>query len=147
MGAFLRCLPYSRLAYVCLTEIFGDDFVLQFGVGTLGHPWGNAPGAVANQVALEACVQARNEGHDLATELEEQEQVSPFFGGAEQSKNEIDQMIVSLCSSPALARCITHPTPKVRSLLCVRIFTGMNHICCLRIARGFINNDNDFAKF
>ncbi|CAI9272095.1 unnamed protein product [Lactuca saligna] len=43
-----------------LTEIFGDDSVLQFGGGTLGHPWGNAPGAVANRVALEACVQARN---------------------------------------------------------------------------------------
>ncbi|KAF7800411.1 ribulose-1,5-bisphosphate carboxylase/oxygenase large subunit [Senna tora] len=27
-----------------LTEIFGDDSVLQFGGGTLGHPWGNAPG-------------------------------------------------------------------------------------------------------
>ncbi|MFQ6651439.1 hypothetical protein Gotur_023770 [Gossypium turneri] len=25
--------------------IFGDDSVLQFGGGTLGHPWGNAPGA------------------------------------------------------------------------------------------------------
>jgi ribulose-bisphosphate carboxylase large chain len=36
--------------------------VLQFGGGTLGHPWGNCPGAVANRVALEACVQARNEG-------------------------------------------------------------------------------------
>ncbi|KAG2664271.1 hypothetical protein I3760_16G073600 [Carya illinoinensis] len=32
------------------------------------HPWGNAPGAVANRVALEACVQARNEGCDLARE-------------------------------------------------------------------------------
>ncbi|KAI3816538.1 hypothetical protein L1987_16239 [Smallanthus sonchifolius] len=39
-----------------------------FGGGTLGHPWGNAPGAVANRVALEACVQARNVGRDLATE-------------------------------------------------------------------------------
>ncbi|KAK8954849.1 hypothetical protein KSP39_PZI002168 [Platanthera zijinensis] len=39
-----------------------------FGGGTLGHPWGNAPGAVANRVALEACVQARNEGRDLARE-------------------------------------------------------------------------------
>ncbi|GJZ86801.1 ribulose-1,5-bisphosphate carboxylase/oxygenase large subunit [Tanacetum coccineum] len=29
-----------------LTEIFGDDSVLHFGGGTLGHPWGNAPGAV-----------------------------------------------------------------------------------------------------
>ncbi|KAL4315427.1 hypothetical protein AHAS_Ahas15G0184000 [Arachis hypogaea] len=51
-----------------LTEIFGDDSVLQFGGGTLGHPWRNAPGAVANRVALEACVQARNEGRDLARE-------------------------------------------------------------------------------
>ncbi|CAI0461191.1 unnamed protein product [Linum tenue] len=51
-----------------LTEIFGDDSVLQFGGGTLGHPWGNAPGAVANRVALEPCVQARNEGRDLARE-------------------------------------------------------------------------------
>ncbi|XVF50373.1 hypothetical protein PTKIN_Ptkin04bG0093900 [Pterospermum kingtungense] len=35
-----------------LTEIFGDDFVLQFGGGTLGHPWGNASAAVANRVDL-----------------------------------------------------------------------------------------------
>ncbi|PPS00526.1 hypothetical protein GOBAR_AA20134 [Gossypium barbadense] len=34
----------------------------------LGHPWGNAPGVVANRVALEACVQAHNEGRDLARE-------------------------------------------------------------------------------
>ncbi|CAH1431651.1 unnamed protein product [Lactuca virosa] len=47
-----------------VTEIFEDDSILQFGGGTLGHTWGNAPGAVA----LEACVQARNEGRDLATE-------------------------------------------------------------------------------
>ncbi len=51
-----------------LVEIFGDDSVLQFGGGTVGHPWGNAPGATANRVALEACVQARNEGRNLARE-------------------------------------------------------------------------------
>ena len=28
-----------------LVTIFGDDSVLQFGGGTLGHPWGNAAGA------------------------------------------------------------------------------------------------------
>nr|AEW12993.1 ribulose-1,5-bisphosphate carboxylase/oxygenase large subunit [Strombomonas acuminata] len=49
-----------------LTEIFGDDACLQFGGGTLGHPWGNAPGAAANRVASEACV--RNEGRDLSRE-------------------------------------------------------------------------------
>jgi ribulose-bisphosphate carboxylase large chain len=51
-----------------LVEIFGDDAVLQFGGGTLGHPWGNAPGATANRVALEACIQARNEGRDMMRE-------------------------------------------------------------------------------
>jgi ribulose-bisphosphate carboxylase large chain len=45
-----------------LVTIFGDDSVLQFGGGTLGHPWGNAAGAAANRVALEACVEARNQG-------------------------------------------------------------------------------------
>lgn len=54
-----------------LTTIFGDDSVLQFGGGTLGHPWGNAAGAAANRVALEACVEARNEGRQLEKEGKE----------------------------------------------------------------------------
>jgi len=54
-----------------LVSIFGDDSVLQFGGGTLGHPWGNAAGACANRVALEACVQARNEGRPLEKEGKE----------------------------------------------------------------------------
>ncbi len=51
-----------------LVQIFGDDSVLQFGGGTHGHPWGSAAGATANRVALEAVIQARNEGRDLARE-------------------------------------------------------------------------------
>ena len=51
-----------------LVNIFGDDSILQFGGGTLGHPWGNAAGACANRVALEACVDARNEGRELERE-------------------------------------------------------------------------------
>jgi ribulose-bisphosphate carboxylase large chain len=47
--------------------VFPEPMLLHHG-GTLGHPWGNAPGAVANRVALEAFVQARNEGRDLACE-------------------------------------------------------------------------------
>ncbi|ERN04534.1 hypothetical protein AMTR_s00081p00151960 [Amborella trichopoda] len=50
-----------------LTKIFGDDSILQFGKGTQGHLWGHAPDAVANRAALEACIQARNEGRDFAT--------------------------------------------------------------------------------
>jgi ribulose-bisphosphate carboxylase large chain len=54
-----------------LVEIFGDDAVLQFGGGTLGHPWGAAAGATANRVALDAVVKARNEGADLRRDGEE----------------------------------------------------------------------------
>ena len=54
-----------------LVAIFGDDSCLQFGGGTLGHPWGNAAGACANRVALESCVKARNEGRDVEKEGKE----------------------------------------------------------------------------
>jgi hypothetical protein len=37
-----------------LIDLFGDDVVLQFGGGTIGHPAGIQAGAVANRVALES---------------------------------------------------------------------------------------------
>ena len=49
-----------------LLDLFGDDVVLQFGGGTIGHPMGIQAGATANRVALEAMVLARNEGRDIA---------------------------------------------------------------------------------
>ena len=51
-----------------LLDLFGDDVVLQFGGGTIGHPAGIQAGAVANRVALEAMVKARNEGRDIRNE-------------------------------------------------------------------------------
>jgi ribulose-bisphosphate carboxylase large chain len=51
-----------------LLDLFGDDVILQFGGGTIGHPMGIQAGATANRVALEAMVLARNEGHDLLAE-------------------------------------------------------------------------------
>ncbi|MEM5436687.1 form I ribulose bisphosphate carboxylase large subunit [Paraburkholderia diazotrophica] len=51
-----------------LLSLFGDDVVLQFGGGTIGHPMGIQAGATANRVALEAMTKARNEGHDIASE-------------------------------------------------------------------------------
>jgi ribulose-bisphosphate carboxylase large chain len=51
-----------------LLDLFGDDVVLQFGGGTIGHPEGIAAGATANRVALEAMVKARNEGRDILME-------------------------------------------------------------------------------
>jgi ribulose-bisphosphate carboxylase large chain len=51
-----------------LLDLFGDDVVLQFGGGTIGHPGGIQAGAVANRVALEAMVKARNEGLDICAQ-------------------------------------------------------------------------------
>src|SRR5574339_932805 len=51
-----------------LLDLFGDDVILQFGGGTIGHPAGIQAGAVANRVALEAMVKARNEGKDIKAE-------------------------------------------------------------------------------
>jgi ribulose-bisphosphate carboxylase large chain len=51
-----------------LLHHLGEDVILQFGGGTIGHPLGIAAGATANRVALEAMVKARNEGRDLMAE-------------------------------------------------------------------------------
>jgi hypothetical protein len=47
-----------------LLDHLGEDVVLQFGGGTIGHPMGIQAGATANRVALEAMMLARNEGRD-----------------------------------------------------------------------------------
>ncbi len=51
-----------------LLHHLGEDTILQFGGGTIGHPDGIAAGATANRVALEAMILARNEGRDYLTE-------------------------------------------------------------------------------
>jgi ribulose-bisphosphate carboxylase large chain len=51
-----------------LLHYLGEDVVLQFGGGTIGHPEGIAAGATANRVAVEAMIQARNEGRDYFNE-------------------------------------------------------------------------------
>ncbi len=51
-----------------LLHLLGEDVVLQFGGGTIGHPDGIAAGATANRVAVEAMIQARNEGRDVLAE-------------------------------------------------------------------------------
>src|SRR3954471_24408429 len=51
-----------------LLHYLGEDVVLQFGGGTIGHPMGIAAGARANRVAVEAMIQARNEGRDYYSE-------------------------------------------------------------------------------
>ncbi len=51
-----------------LLHHLGEDVVLQFGGGTIGHPDGIAQGAAANRIAVEAIIQARNEGRDYLNE-------------------------------------------------------------------------------
>ena len=51
-----------------LLDLLGEDVVLQFGGGTIGHPMGIQAGATANRVALEAIIFARNAGRDLLAE-------------------------------------------------------------------------------
>jgi len=51
-----------------LIHYLGEDVVLQFGGGTIGHPAGIQAGAEANRVALEAMIFARNSGRDYFAE-------------------------------------------------------------------------------
>lgn len=51
-----------------LLHYLGEDCVLQFGGGTIGHPDGIQAGATANRVALECMVIARNEGRDYISQ-------------------------------------------------------------------------------
>jgi ribulose-bisphosphate carboxylase large chain len=68
-----KCCPLASGGIHCgqmhqLVYYLGDDVVLQFGGGTIGHPDGIQAGATANRVALEAMILARNEGRDYVSE-------------------------------------------------------------------------------
>jgi ribulose-bisphosphate carboxylase large chain len=69
-----------------LLRYLGEDTILQFGGGTIGHPMGVAAGATANRVAVEAMIQARNEGRDYFHEgpdiLERAARGCPELGAA-----------------------------------------------------------------
>jgi ribulose-bisphosphate carboxylase large chain len=45
----------------CSTNL-GEDVVLQFGGGTIGHPGGIAAGAEANRIATEAMIKGSQRG-------------------------------------------------------------------------------------
>jgi ribulose-bisphosphate carboxylase large chain len=72
-AALRKCLPVASGGIHCgqmhqLLNYLGDDVILQFGGGTIGHPDGIQAGATANRVALEAMVLARNEGRNYIEE-------------------------------------------------------------------------------
>ncbi len=68
-----KCLPVASGGIHAgqmhqLLHYLGEDVLLQFGGGTIGHPMGIQAGAIANRVALEVMVMARNEGRDYFKE-------------------------------------------------------------------------------
>jgi ribulose-bisphosphate carboxylase large chain len=68
-----KCLPVASGGIHCgqmhqLIQLLGEDVVLQFGGGTIGHPDGIQAGATANRVALESMIIARNEGRNYVEE-------------------------------------------------------------------------------
>ena len=68
-----KCLPVASGGIHCgqmhqLIYYLGEDCVLQFGGGTIGHPDGIQSGATANRVALECMILARNEGRNYFNE-------------------------------------------------------------------------------
>jgi ribulose-bisphosphate carboxylase large chain len=68
-----KCLPEAYGVIHCgqmhqHVNYLGDDVVLQFGGGTIGHPDGIQAGATANRVALESMLMARNEGRNYIEE-------------------------------------------------------------------------------
>ena len=72
-AALRKCLPVASGGIHCgqmhqLLDYLGDDVILQFGGGTIGHPDGIQAGATANRVALEYMVLARNEGRAYVEE-------------------------------------------------------------------------------
>ena len=68
-----KCLPVASGGIHCgqmhqLVSLLGEDVVLQFGGGTIGHPDGIQAGATANRVALESMILAKNEGRNFLEE-------------------------------------------------------------------------------
>jgi len=72
-AALRKCVPVASGGIHCgqmhqLLHYLGEDCVMQFGGGTIGHPDGIQAGATANRVAMESMVLARNEGKDYLNE-------------------------------------------------------------------------------
>ena len=67
----MRSARHRRIRTACLLARAGRCELLIVGGGTIGHPDGIQAGATANRVALEACVEARNQGRQVEREGKE----------------------------------------------------------------------------
>src|SRR4051812_35256774 len=69
-GSLLKVMPVASGGIHAgqmhqLIHYLGEDVVLQFGGGTIGHPMGIEAGATPHPVAPEALIFARNQGREL----------------------------------------------------------------------------------
>ena len=113
-----KCLPVASGGIHCgqmhqLLNYLGDDVVLQFGGGTIGHPDGIQAGATANRVALEAMVIARNEGRDYVTQGPEILQEAAKMCGPLQTALDLWKGISFNYTSTDTADFATTPTANV----------------------------------
>jgi len=113
-----KCMPVASGGIHCgqlhmLLNYLGDDVVLQFGGGTIGHPDGIQAGATANRVALEAMVLARNEGRDYVAEGPQILQAAAKMCGPLQTALDLWKGISFNYSSTDTADFVETPTANV----------------------------------
>jgi len=94
-----------------LLHYLGEDVVLQFGGGTIGHPEGIQAGATANRVALEAMILARNEGRDYMREGAEILEQAGKWCGPLRAALEVWKDITFDYASTDTADFVPTPTP------------------------------------
>ncbi|MSO89213.1 MAG: ribulose-bisphosphate carboxylase large subunit [Rhodospirillaceae bacterium] len=94
-----------------LLHYLGEDVVLQFGGGTIGHPQGIQAGATANRVALETMIMARNEGRDYLREGPEILEKAARWCGPLRQALEIWKDISFNYESTDTADFVATPTP------------------------------------
>ena len=108
-----------------LLGYLGEDVVLQFGGGTIGHPMGIQAGATANRVALEAMILARNEGRDY---LHEGPENSCQGGGdlyaAEIGTGSLEERHFQLRNRPTCRTTYQHPLSRCKELKVMRVTQG-----------------------
>ena len=93
-----------------LLHYLGEDVVLQFGGGTIGHPMGIAAGATANRVALEAMIKASNEGRDFCAEGGRSSQRPPAAAAAARRPCPPGARSRSTTSQPTFRDAVPTPT-------------------------------------
>ncbi len=144
-----------------LLHLLGEDVVLQFGGGTIGHPDGIAEGAAANRVAIEAMIQARNEGRDYLNEGPEiLARAAQVVALARQGPRDLEGYHLRLRQHRHAGRrgdaelkifregCCQHPRCRLQPSrkMCVELFSRHTEHSDMRITQGTFSYLPDFDR-